>query len=220
VRTSPLTLEVTGSVVYAYPASEAAPTQALGIANPSVACLFMPCPPELADPMYYLSNPVGVTEPVHGNTAPMEAVPPDSVAVGLLGGATRYESALHFEVPDLPEGQEFLSFGVQMTQKDPTYHSSSPTLRNAIDAAFVAYRTEDPAKVVAKLEQAITSEPASEAVLAVQACPLQAPFEPVESPMVASTTTSRPTSTAPRTLRATSAGSGSWIPKPACGPST
>lgn len=179
--------DVTGAVVYAYPASESAPTQALGIANPSVACVIgVPCPPELSDPLYYASNPVGVTEPVHGNTAPMEAVPPDSVAVGLMGGTTRYESALHFEVPNLPDGQEFQSFAVQMTQKDPTYHSSSPTLRNAIDAAFVAYRTEDAAKAIAKLEQAITSEPASAAVLAVQACPLQAPFEPVETPMVAS----------------------------------
>jgi hypothetical protein len=178
--------EVSGAAVYAYPASESAPTQALGIANPSIACLFMPCPPELSDPLYYASDPVGVTEPVHGNTAPMEAVPPDSVAVGLMGGATRYESGLHFEVPALTDGQEFQSFAVQMTQKDPTYHSSSPTLRNAIDAAFVAYRTEDPAKTAAKIEQAIASEPASTAVLAVQACPFQAPFEPVETPMVAS----------------------------------
>lgn len=178
--------DVTGAVVYAYPASESAPTQALGIANPSIACLFMPCPPELSDPLYYASDPVGVTEPVHGNTAPMEAVPPDSVAVGLMGGATRYESALQFDVPALPDGQEFQSFAVQMTQKDPTYHSSSPTLRNAIDAAFVAYRTEDLAQVIAKLEQAITNEPASAAVLAVQACPLKVPFEPVESPAVAS----------------------------------
>ena len=178
---------VTGAVVYAYPFSEAAPTQALGIANPSVACILgVPCPPELSDPLYYVSDPVGVTEPVHGNTAPMEAVPPDTVAVSLSGGARRYEAALRFELPELPEGQEYTSFLVQLAQADPTYHTSSPAMRAAIDAAFVAYRTEDPAKVAAQLEHAITSAPVEAAVLDVQVCPMQVAFEPVDTPAVAS----------------------------------
>ncbi|MDX1511047.1 MAG: hypothetical protein R3249_06855, partial [Nitriliruptorales bacterium] len=182
----PQPVEITAHAVYAAPITDAIPTTLLGLANPSLMCIFAPqaCPPELADVLFLVSNPAG---PVIDNGQPLPAqatIPPGHVAAGLLGGTVRFQSALHFELPDVPDGDEPSEFILQVAQAQPTYNAASPLFRAAVDTGLNIVDNPTGEGVQDALIAALEAQPFEEDLLDIRACPLTAPFEPIESPQV------------------------------------
>lgn len=176
---------IEASTTYAYPVSDSFPAGVLGIANPSLVCIFMPCPPEAADLMAAISDPLGTTRDVHGQATPIQAVQPGTIAMSLSLGATQYQSAIKFELPARAAGEQFDAFHIGLAQTDPTFNANSPTFRAAVDAVFMLYRDENPEAAAGKLQEGLTSTPVDQKVLEIRACPLRAPFVPTEAPAVA-----------------------------------
>lgn len=185
--TTPTEVEqaIDASAVFAHPASDGIPKGVFGIANPSLICIFAPCPPEASEVIALISDPLGATQDVHGQATPVQALPEDSIAVSLRFGAREFESAIRFEVPPPPSGQQYQRFEVVLPQADPTFHTSSPTFRDAVNAAFILVRDEDPEGAADRLMQGLTNQPIDQQVLEVRACPLRVAFTPTESPSVA-----------------------------------
>lgn len=70
------------------------------------------------------------------NFPPEDPVPPDTLPVSVAFGLSNYRSAVQFELPPVPSGEEVDSFRMVLTQSDPTYASESPAFRRAVLAAL------------------------------------------------------------------------------------
>lgn len=71
---------------------------------------------------------------------PADPVPLDSLPVSVALGHANYRSAIELPMPDIPEGEEVESFTVFLEQGNPTYHNSSPALRQAVLALVTCAR--------------------------------------------------------------------------------
>ncbi|MBW3621153.1 MAG: hypothetical protein KY461_12985 [Actinobacteria bacterium] len=169
-------VEVEQSAYYAYPYNEVAPDTATAEFPPGVFCLVAPGAP--------VCQPNPVSEGVEGGLgaveegephSPQSPVPPDSLPASLVNGEKRYESAVKFTLPSFPAGQEISGFTLVLTERQPTYHSSSPAFRRAVLGALSCVRECDPAE---EFQATLETEPVEQAVLEVEVCPLTAPFEP------------------------------------------
>lgn len=110
---------------------------------------------------------------------PADPVPPDSLPVSVALGHANHRSAIEFPLPDIPEGEEVESFTLFLEQGNPTYHNSSPALRQAVLAGLTCARecaTEEFEKIVTKScsEDAEVPGPClrEDAPLLVEMCPI------------------------------------------------
>lgn len=179
---------VTGSVTWTYPVTDAIPRGVLGLGNISLICIFAPeaCPADLADVYLLASDPIGVLIDPNVEPEPIQpAVPADTVAVGLLAGTVRYQSALTFERPAPPSGSEWGDFRMVLEQEQPSYNVSSPATRAALDAVL-ALPDGDPEGAQQAFMDTLGREPLDTAILGIRACPLTVGVESVAAPQTAS----------------------------------
>lgn len=167
-----VTVEATAH--YTYPVGDALPPTATSEFPPGVVCIVAPefCPEELAPVSDAVAGGIGAVKD-NEPTPPADPMAPGDLPVGIVGGTKHYESALKFEVPNVPEGDEVAEFLLVLTENQPTYHSSSPAFRQAVLAALTCARECDEEQFNKIMEQ----EGVENAVIGVEACPFTEPFE-------------------------------------------
>ena len=178
-------LEVAESALYAHPFTDALPPTLTNSVPPQVVCVVQPdlCPEELRPVTDVVGEAIDTTQE-EAEVSPVQPVPEGTVAVGYFAGFDRYQSAVKFELPALPEGEEVVSFNVSFPQEEPTYDLNSPAFREAVQAAMVAVGDQDPGVVVERLGDIAEQDPVqfdSDAIR-MEACPLTEPFEPEGAP--------------------------------------
>jgi hypothetical protein len=178
-------LEITETALYASPMWEAVPPTVRNQVPPEAVCVVRPdaCPPESED----LRNLAVDTLATIGDNfpvAPVQPVPADSAAVSYFGGQPRYQTAIKFELPEPPAGDDIVSFVVEFDQIQPSYDLNSPAFRRVILGAFESIGPQDPSFAVEGLIKAL-DESALEMdgdVLSIEACPLLSAFDPAGAP--------------------------------------
>jgi hypothetical protein len=178
-------LEIIESALYASPVFDAVPPTAKNQIPPEAVCVVEPrlCPQESEAPRNALVEgvkTVGDNFPVE----PIQPVPEDTAAVSFFGGHTRYQTAVRFDVPGVPQGDEIFAFTVQFDQSQPSYDLNSPAFRRVVLGAFSSLGPQDPSFFVEGLVDALQQAPleVDGDVIGIEACPLLAPFEPAGAP--------------------------------------
>ena len=189
---SPLPIEA--STLYASPTTDAIPPTLRTQFPPEAVCVVQPdlCP-EASEPVR--KGVVDAMKAVNDNEppSPVQPIPPDTAAVSFLGGQTRYQTAIKFAVPDVPAGQEIVSFTVTVPQSQPSYEAGSPAFRRAVLAVFETIGPQDPAVLADGLAAALEEDPVEvdPELIGIEACPLLSEFTPGGAPQ-ASPDTSLP----------------------------
>lgn len=183
-------IEITESHLYVSPITDAVPNILVSTFPPAAVCVLQPdlCPqrpdgyPDELPWREDVSSAInGVLD--QGRDFPVQPIPPDSAAVSFLGGNTRYQTAIRFDAPAVPEGEEVMRFELTFPEGQPTYDASSPSFRRAVLAAFEAIQSQDPVVFAEGLAAALQETPIDTSkALALEACPLLKPFEPGGAP--------------------------------------
>ena len=178
------TVEVTDIALFAYPVSDAVPDTLRSGVPPAVVCVVANelCP-EATDPIRdTLSDALnsGLDEVP---AEPLHPIPPDTLAVSVLAGNDRYVSAVRFEAPPLPEGEEFTSFELRIPASQPSFDVNSPAFRRVVLGLFetIGDPDNDPELFFDGLQEGLTDEDlldVNDDILGIEACPFTAPFEP------------------------------------------
>lgn len=177
------------SAVYVSSATGVLPRTVTSDVPPTAACVVVPeaCPPELdpiRDPVRNLVGDVASSDV----STPVQPIAPDTVAVSFLGGALRYQSAIRFEAPSAPDGEEITQFDLVLAQGQPTFDMDSPAFRRIVLGVFEAVAPQDPQFIVDGLIDALENEEPLDLSqkVGIEACALLEPFEPSEPPMAQS----------------------------------
>ncbi|MDX1510891.1 MAG: hypothetical protein R3249_06070 [Nitriliruptorales bacterium] len=178
-------VEITDSTLYVASATAVLPRTLTADVPPTAACIVVPeiCPPELdpiRDPARELVGDVASSDV----PTLVHPVPPDHVAVSYLTGTPRYQSAILFEAPAPPPGEEVQSFDLVLAQAEPSYDMDSPAFRRMVLGLFVTIDNEDPVPFVESVVDALSNEEPVDLTrkIGIEACPLTAPFEPGGAP--------------------------------------
>ena len=167
---------VTARALITYPANDAIPDTLLGQFPPQVACVVFPeaCPEELEPAREPIA---GVLREVDANqeTSPLQPANPDGLTVAYTGGTPRYASAVQFELPKVPAGEEVDEFVVTFPQGQPSFSFDSPLFRRVVMAAIQTAGSQDPAVFQEQMAKALEEEPLTQPVLGIEACPLTVP---------------------------------------------
>lgn len=179
-------VEIEASTLYVSPATDAIPPILTSSVPPAAVCVVVPeaCPetPEGVPSRGDVATGIGEAKDAAVD-APVQPVPADSAAVSFLGGVPRYETALKFDAPAVPEGHDVMRFELTFPQSQPTYDASSPAFRRAVLAAFEAISSKEPADFVEGLVEALDEDPIDTSkVLAFEACPFLEEFTPGGAP--------------------------------------
>jgi hypothetical protein len=181
-------IEITEHALYASPVSDAVPPTITSSVPPEAVCVVRPdlCPEESEPVRNQVVDgfaAVGDNFPV----APVHPVPADSAAVSFFGGHTRYQTAIKFDVPQVPAGDEIIAFTVEFDQGQPSYDLNSPAFRRVILGAFSSIGPQDPAFAIEGLVDALQMSPleVDGDIIGIEACPLLAAFEPGGAPQAA-----------------------------------
>lgn len=181
---APLTID--GSALYVSPVTGALPPTLTQSVPPAALCVVAPdlCPetPEGLPSRGDVADGIGQVQD-EGTDLPVQPVPPDSAAVSFLGGVTRYQTAIVFDAPAVPDGEDVMRYELTFPQSQPTYDASSPAFRSAILAVFETISSREPADLLDGLVAALNETPIDTSkILAFEACPLLAAFEPAGAP--------------------------------------
>jgi hypothetical protein len=178
-------LEITGSALYASPVFDAIPPTVRNQIPPEAVCVVEPqlCPQEsevVRNLAVETVKTIGDNFPV----APVQPVQPDTAAVSFFGGHTRYQTAVKFDLPQPPEGEEFMSFTVEFDEGQPTYDFNSPAFRRTVLAVFETIGPQDPEVLANGLAAALDEDPIEMGgdVIGIEACPLLSAFDPAGAP--------------------------------------
>jgi hypothetical protein len=179
-------VEIKASTLYVSPATGAVPPTLTSSVPPAAVCVVVPesCPetPEGVPSRGDVATGIGEVKD-QAVDAPVQPVPADSAAVSFLGGVPRYETALKFDAPAVPEGHDVMRFELTFPQSQPTYDASSPAFRRAVLAAFEAISSKDPADFVTGMVKALDEDPIDTSKqLAFEACPFLDEFTPGGAP--------------------------------------
>lgn len=179
-------VEIDHSTLYVSPVTGAVPPTLTSSVPPAAVCVVVPesCPetPEGVPSRGDIAGGIGEAQDAAVD-APVQPVPADSAAVSFLGGVTRYETALKFDAPAVPEGHDVMRFELTFPQSQPTYDASSPAFRRAVLAAFEAISSKDPADFVHGMQKALDEDPIDTSkLIAFEACPFLEAFEPGGAP--------------------------------------
>jgi hypothetical protein len=178
-------IEISASTLYVSPATGALPPTLTNSVPPAAICVVAPqfCPGEL-DPVR--SGAVGAIKTVQdqGRDFPVQPVPADSAAVSFLAGVPRYQTAILFDTPSVPEGEDVMLYELTFQQGQPSYDMNSPSFRRAILGTFETIGSQDPAKFGEGLAAALTEEDPIDTskIISIEACPLLGEFEPQGAP--------------------------------------
>jgi hypothetical protein len=133
---------------------------------------------------------------------PAQPLAPDTVAVSYLAGGPHYQSAIRFDVPPPPAGQEYVHLELILPQGQPSYSLDSPAFRRIMLELLLGvgdrsrYSEGQPPPFFAGLIDAFTSED-QDAIetrveastiwekIGVEACPFTAPFPAGGAPQAA-----------------------------------
>jgi hypothetical protein len=152
---------------------------------PLAVCIVVPeaCPPELDPVRDPLREAVGDAAS-SDVSAPLQPIPPGSIAVGYLGGATRHQAAILFDQPTPPAGEEITQFDLVLAQGQPTFDMDSPAFRRIVLGLFLSIGPQDPQPAVDGLVAALQDEEPVDLSqkVGIEACLLLAPFDPAEAP--------------------------------------
>lgn len=167
---------VTARALIAYPANDVIPDTLLGQFPPQVVCVVVPdaCPESLEP----VREPIaGVLREVDANqeTSPLQPANPDGLTVTYTGGTPRYASAVQFELPEVPAGEEVDEFVVTFPQGQPSFSFDSPLFRRVVMAAIKTAGSQDPAVFQEQMAKALEEEPFTQPELGIEACPLTVP---------------------------------------------
>jgi hypothetical protein len=181
-------LEITESALYASPVTDAIPPTLTTSVPPEAVCVVRPdlCPEE-SEPVRNALVDAFATVQGNAPVEPVHPVPEGSAAVSYFGGHPRYQTAIRFELPPVPDGEEVFSFTLELDQGQPSYDLNSPAFRRVVLGAFSSIGPQDPSFAVEGLIDAL-SKSALEVdgdVIGVEACPLLSPFEPAGAPQAA-----------------------------------
>jgi hypothetical protein len=96
----------------------------------------------------------------------------------------RYQTAVLFDTPSVPEGEDVMRYELTFQQGDPSYDANSPSFRRAVLGTFEAIGSQDPAKFGEGLAAALTEEDVIDTskIIGVEACPLLGEFEAQGAP--------------------------------------
>ena len=178
-------LTITASTLYVSPTTDAIPPTLRRQVPPEAVCVLRPelCP-QATEPLRQAI--VGGLRQINENepAAPVQPVPPDTAAVSFLGGQTRYQTAVQFDLPAVPAGEEVVAFTVTLPQSQPSYEVGSPAFRRAVLAAFETVGPQDPAVLAEGLAAALQEDPVEvdPGLIGVEACPLLSAFTPGGAP--------------------------------------
>lgn len=95
--------------------------------------------------------------------------------VSIAFGESNYRSAIEFDLPSLPEGEQVASFTLVMTQGDPTYSNESPAFRQAVLAALTCAQENNEPQGRCTQEEFEKIDPEQlrdDSHLLVEACPI------------------------------------------------
>ena len=180
-------VEVEASALYASPITDAIPNTLTNQFPPQLFCVLQP--------QFCAENSQEIRDTVSGvikavdegaQPEPVQPVPPDSLAIAYAGGNVRYQSAVKFDLPEVPADRQVDRFVVTFVQRHPSYSVDSPAFRQAAAAAVAAAATRDPAVFMDSFSKALAEEPLSEPVIGIEACPLTKAFEPIAAPQAGS----------------------------------
>ncbi|MEX1177588.1 MAG: hypothetical protein WEB09_03920 [Nitriliruptor sp.] len=177
-------VEIQGSTLYVAPATDALPPTLTNSVPPAAVCVVAPelCPDSTDDIRKGIVSGIGTVQD-GAVDAPVQPVPPDTAAVSYLAGAKRYQTAILFDAPAIPDGHDVLRFELTFPEAQPTYHTGSPSFRRIILGAFEAIATSDPAVFADGFAAALEEDPIdTSTVMAFEACPLLEEFEPAGAP--------------------------------------
>lgn len=181
---------VTRSAFYDAPLLNIFPPSVLQSFPPGVICLVEPKPctgdfhEDQPDGMRdgYQTGRGGVqdgmrTAQENDPNEPVSPVPPDTLPVSITTGQTRYQSAVAFELPAVPEGHQVDEFKLYLTPTDPTGGVSSPMFRQAVLAFMTCVRgcQEDQFEKIFTVGCTEDEEgpcPAEDEPLQVEMCPI------------------------------------------------
>lgn len=185
-------LEVDASTLYVSPVTDALPPILTTSVPPAAVCVLQPdlCPdrPEwLPEPLPWRDDIPTLIRGIQDQMRdlPVQPVPEGNAAVSFLGGTTRYQTAVRFDTPTVPEGEDVLRYELTLGQSQPSYHLNSPAFRRIILGAFETIGSSDPAAFAEGLAAALTEEDLLDfsTIMSVEACPLLEPFDPGGAPM-------------------------------------
>jgi hypothetical protein len=178
-------IEITESALYASPVTDAIPPTLTSSVPPEAVCVVRPdlCPPE-SEPVRNAVVDGFAAVQDNAPVSPVHPVPEDSAAISYFGGHPRYQTAIKFEIPPVPDGEEVFAFTVEFDQGQPSYDLNSPAFRRVILGAFSSIGPQDPSFAVEGLVDALSMAPleVDGDVLGIEACPLLSPFDPGGAP--------------------------------------
>ena len=114
---------------------------------PAPVCLVAPaqvCGPEVDALKAALGLDAGVPLPDVPDFQAPQPVEPGTLPVGMIGGATRYVSALQFDLPAIPKNALIEKFELVLDEADLTFSIESPAFRGAVLAALSQYPEQRP----------------------------------------------------------------------------
>ena len=178
-------VEVTETAIYAHPIPDSLPPTITDSVPPQAVCVVEPalCPEELRPITDGIADGIGTVQDESPST-PIAPVTDDSIAVSYFAGNDHYESALKFELPDVPEGEEVVNFQLYLPMAQPSGDFSSPAFRDVITSVFLTISDQDPVAFAERLAEALQNDPleTDNDFLRMEACALTQPFEPSDAP--------------------------------------
>lgn len=175
----PEQVPVTKEAYWTNPALQAVPDILVEEFPPGVVCIVFPefC----GDDARQITGPIDENRPKKDDAPkePVQPVNPNSYPASRMGGTPRYASALAFEMPRVPEGQEIARFELLLHETQPTFSLRSPAFRQAVLAVFASIQqgelaTEEFLKI---LEDPERYPAVDRTLLDLEACPVVESFE-------------------------------------------
>jgi hypothetical protein len=148
---------------------------------PAPVCLVAPaqvCGPEVDALKATLGLSKGLPLPEVPDFQSPQPVEPGTLPVGMIGGATRYVSALKFALPSLPKNAQIDKFDLVLDEGNLTFSIESPAFRAAVLAGLSQYPEQHPEALQAYLEGLAGGNPALAAFdpTGIEACIVRTPF--------------------------------------------
>jgi hypothetical protein len=107
-----------------------------------------------------------------------QPVQPGTLPVGMYGGATRYVSALRFELPPIPQNSLVEKFDLVLSEGDVTFSIESPAFRAAVLTGLQQYPDPNQEALANYLEGVVAGNPALAAFepTGIEACLIRGPW--------------------------------------------
>ena len=156
-------LKVTKEAFYTYEIAGTLPPVLVKQFPPSPVCLVAPaqvCGPEVDALKAALGLSAGLPVPDVPDYQSPQPVEPGTLPVGMIGGATRYVSALRFDLPTMPKDALVEKFELVLDEADLTFSIESPAFRAAVLTALSQYPNRNPDAIQAYFESLVAGDTA------------------------------------------------------------